>query len=312
MRIFITGVTGFLGSALAEHFRMHGHNVRGSSHDEANLVGLGDVLEYGVRIGFGGQVPLSVFESCDAVLHCAYDPSVGAMERNYEGTKAILESAARAGVPHQVFISSHSARSDAASSYGKLKYRLEILFLDRNQTVVRPGLIVGPGGLYAQNHGSLMRFPLIILPVADMSPVFFISLSNLLTAMTIIVDRKLTGAFNLFHDPPATLRGFVSAVSTLSGRRVFVLSIPAKPLFMAMGLVQQLIDPMPPGLARIETLRKNLYCPVHRSNLKQFVSEPMGLDASIIALQELTDNLSHAERGCFCRRRGARFCWQCR
>ena len=296
MRIFITGVAGFLGSALAEHFRLRGHNVRGSSHDEAKLAGLGDVLEYGTRIGFDGQAPLAAFEGCDTVVHCAYDSSAGAMENNYEGTKAIFEIAARAGVSHQVFISSHSARQDAVSLYGKLKYRLETFFLDRDQTVVRPGLIVGPGGLYARNRISLMYFPLIILPAADSASVYFVSLSNLLTAMTSIIEGVLAGAFNLFHDPPVTLRGFVSAVSALSGRRVVVLSVPAKPIFIAVGLLQQLFNPIPQSLARIETLRRNLYCPVHQSNLKEFVSDPMGLDVSIKAA---SGHVNENETVCF-------------
>jgi hypothetical protein len=43
-------------------------------------------------------------------------------------------------------VRSHSAREDAVGEYGISKYRIERMYLDGGETVVRPGLVIGSGG----------------------------------------------------------------------------------------------------------------------------------------------------------------------
>src|ERR1700723_1472322 len=98
MRIFITGIGGFLGSALAEHLAARGHEVRGSRRSEMQL---------------GGPFEASVFAGMEVVIHCAHDFTPGARRKNVDGTRAWFDAAAAQGARLQVLLSSYSARPDA-------------------------------------------------------------------------------------------------------------------------------------------------------------------------------------------------------
>src|SRR6185437_10369822 len=125
MRIFITGVSGYLGSSLAQYLTAQGHTISGSSR----------------------RTPANP-DRADIVIHAAHDFTRGAMDRNLELTHAAFASAKKCGVKRQIFLSSYSARADAESEYGQTKYRLEQTFLDAGETVLRLGLVIGNGGLF--------------------------------------------------------------------------------------------------------------------------------------------------------------------
>ena len=48
------------------------------------------------------------------------------------------------------------------------------------QAVVRPGLVIGPGGLFAENQKAILRSPFLILPEVDLSSVYYVALEDLL------------------------------------------------------------------------------------------------------------------------------------
>ena len=133
----------------------------------------------------------------DVVVHLAYDRKAG-IELNVEGVKRVFAAAAAAGVSRQIFVSSYSARPDALSEYGRLKYLLETFFLERGQTIVRPGLVIGNGGLFGRNMEQILHTPLMPLLNAgsDLLPV--VAVEDLVTAMTTLLHRE-PGAYNLFN-----------------------------------------------------------------------------------------------------------------
>ena len=151
MNLFITGIHGFLGSAMAEHFRRRGHTVTGSARNSSEGV---------VALRIGEPFDPAVFRGSDVVIHAAHDFTAGAKEKNIRGTRAWFEAAAGA---RQVFFSSYSARPDAASEYGATKYAIEKMFLDAGQAVVRPGLVIGDGGLFAKQRAALRKTPIVPL-----------------------------------------------------------------------------------------------------------------------------------------------------
>ena len=284
MRVFITGVGGFLGSALARYFYEGGWSVCGSSHSERGFAGLGEILEIQVVQGLADRVDPGIFSTCDAVVHCAYDSRAGAMENNVTGTEAFRKAACDAGVPYQLFVSSHSARPDAAAEYGQLKWRQEGPFLEAGLGVVRPGLIIGSGGLFARVHASLKRSPVLVLPGAKKVPVYYIALSDLLLAMKGIIQDRIAGAINLFAASPVSLRAFSLAALAVSGRRPPVLSVPLGPLFAVSTLMHRVLRSLPASLARLETLRQNMLEPIHVSDLRDHVPTPLTLIEAMQAI----------------------------
>ncbi|GAB6124853.1 NAD-dependent epimerase/dehydratase family protein [Humidesulfovibrio idahonensis] len=159
MHVFITGAGGFIGLALTRHFKSLGWRVSGSSHHEAGLAQLTGLVDCAVRLDLSSTPPTALFLGCDAVVHCAYNPAPGSEEQNVRGTCGHFSAAAAAGVPYQLFMSSHSARPDAPGECGRTKYRLEQVFLAAGHAVVRPGLVVGEGGLYAKQRRPFCGSP---------------------------------------------------------------------------------------------------------------------------------------------------------
>lgn len=208
MRIFITGIRGFLGGALAAHLSARGHRVRGSRRSDMQL---------------GGPFDATVFAGTDVVIHCAHDFTAGARRKNVEGTRAWLEAAAAQGARLQVLLSSHSACPGADSEYGQTKFEMERMFT----TVLRPGLVMGEGGLYWKQRSALLRMPIVPVVGDGLQPTAVIRIEHFLDAATVVVEEERAGAFNLFYEKQPSYRELVRAIKTEAGQRTIFLPIPA-------------------------------------------------------------------------------------
>jgi nucleoside-diphosphate-sugar epimerase len=244
VRIFITGMGGFLGRSLAGHLKARGHHVSGSTRREMEL---------------GHPFDSTVFEQQDSVIHCAHDFTPGAHPYNVAGTKAWMMTAAQLGVPHQIFLSSYSARADAASEYGRTKHEIERLFLDSGYAVLRPGLVTGAGGLYRRQRKLLLRSPVVPMLGAGTQPVATVSLEHFLAAATLVLEERHAGAFNLFYEPMPTYRQFVSGVR--QGKRTLFLQVPIGLALTLASLAEWLHLPLPFKPGQIRALKENQTSP---------------------------------------------------
>lgn len=281
MRVFVVGAGGFIGGALVRYLHSNGVIVGGSSHELSRLELLSDLLECSVEIQFGQPVEPECFKGFDAVVHCAYKADLNSEKLNMKSARLIYEAALIAGVPFQMFISSHSARPDAISKYGIQKYELECFFLKHGQAVVRPGLVVGAGGFFARNRRFILRSPFLVLPSVDRIPVCYVALEDLLESMMQILEKQLTGAFNLFCDPPVSLRDFISAVSRSEERSIPLFSIPIEPIFKIIDLLLLARIPLSTTIARFTVLRQNMKMPLHVSDLSRFVKKQIMIDDAV-------------------------------
>jgi nucleoside-diphosphate-sugar epimerase len=240
MRIFITGIGGFLGGTLAEHLAVRSHEVRGSKRSEMQL---GDAFD-----------PL-VFAGMDAVIHCAYDFTPGARRKNVDGTRAWFAAASAQGVRLQVLLSSYSARPDADSEYGQTKFEMERMFA----TVLRPGLVIGDGGLYGKQREAIRRIPIVPVIGDGSQPTAVIRIKDFLTAATRVIEEERTGAFNLYYARQPSYRELVGIMR--EGQRTIFLPIPAG-LAMAMARAAETLHlPVPVNPGQIRALLGNRTAP---------------------------------------------------
>ncbi len=255
MRIYVTAINGFLGSALAQHLRTRGHQLSGSTRRVMEL---------------GRPFDSTVFESQDCVVHCAHDFAPGSSDRNIQGTKAWMKTAAELGVRQQVFVSSYAARPDAASEYGRVKYEIETLFLKRGYAVLRPGLVTGAGGLYQRQKAALLRSPIVPMIGAGSQPVATISLADFLQAATAVIEHNRAGPYNLFCEPMPSYREFVKQIR--EGRSTLFVPIPF-PLALGLAhIVAALHLPIPVQPGQIRALASNATSP-WRSDLEKLVRQ---------------------------------------
>ena len=213
MKIFITGIRGFLGANLARTLEARGHRVSGSSSEATHIA----------RLRIGEPVDPAIFADTDTVIHCAHDFLPGALERNVRGSRLILEAA---GGRRQIFMSSHSARPDAVSEYGIAKYRIEQEYLEAGQTVVRPGLVIGSGGMFGRHLEMIHRSRVIPLVDGGSDPVAVLALSDFSAAMARVVETGGQLVLNLFNRTEPTMREIVDTVLRLSHRGALIVPVP--------------------------------------------------------------------------------------
>ncbi len=184
MKIFITGVTGFVGSHLVREFVRRGHEVSGLSH-QSNILGYlhPDILQWlrGARIYYGDVNNFSSINDIikdvrpDIIVHLAAHTAVEysfhrvheALETNFIGT-ANLAEAARLSVPDLkkfIFASSvevygnqkkypvnEETPTSAASPYGVAKVAAEQYLQFLHRAYGFPCIIFRNTNSYGRTH----------------------------------------------------------------------------------------------------------------------------------------------------------------
>jgi nucleoside-diphosphate-sugar epimerase len=293
--VLITGVNGFLGSHLAAALAVRGWRVRGTTRRAAGLaIYIEGVAEKAV-LDLGGPVDRRIFAGVDAVVHCAYDLRRPTMGQNVGATRAIAEAAAAARAGQQLFIGSTSGHTGAASAYGRTKYLLQEYFLARGWSVARPGLVIGPGGIYARLAASL-RFPIAPLPDGGRDRVPVVAAKDFTDAVCALLDQRRVGLFNLYNTDLITLRELIVAIRAAQGRRALLAGLPS-PLLIALARAAGALGvSLPFDAENLLALKANQNC-IETSDLLKFVAAPLTLGEMVDAARRsaVAGELSYAE-----------------
>lgn len=171
MNVFITGGTGFVGSAIVKYCIQQGHQVhalvRPGSTDKRSAIPReakqveGDLLNpetYGDALA-----------QCDAVIHLVGIirdfPSKGiTFDRiHIEGTKAIVNESVRRGIKRFVHMSALGARPGAMTAYHATKWEAEQLLRDSGLDYIlfRPSVIFGPNDEFVNMLADLVKLPVV-------------------------------------------------------------------------------------------------------------------------------------------------------
>jgi NADH dehydrogenase len=163
-KVFVTGGSGFVGSAVIDELLVRGYTVNAlvnrhelKGRDERVQSFKGGLFEpKALNDGMAGAT---------AVIHL-----VGIiMERrsrgitferiHFQGTNSVVDAAVRNGVRRSVHMSALGVRPDAASDYHKTKYRAEqyVRGSALDWTILRPSLIHGRGGEFMQMEARWAR-----------------------------------------------------------------------------------------------------------------------------------------------------------
>jgi dihydroflavonol-4-reductase len=123
--VLVTGGTGFLGRAIVERMLGDGEPVKALARSEASARALGALGAEPVRGDVCDLEALSsAMRGCDIVYHaagfnafCLSDPSP-MFEVNVEGSRTVVQAAARAGVRRVVYTSSAATLGEARGTVG--------------------------------------------------------------------------------------------------------------------------------------------------------------------------------------------------
>ena len=216
--ILITGASGFIGKHLLLAAQKQKFLCCALSRTGEPLAG----AEKSFCWNLGDEIPNEILRDLKFAVHLAHDFSgeTGAAV-THSGTVALIKELYKRGVEAQVFVSSLSAGKHAISRYGRVKSAIETEIKDLpNAIIVRPGLVVGNGGIFRNLSFWSTRLPIIPLPGGGQQQVQVISLDRLCNEILNILSQQIRPSeANIFLQESITLRELVTREARLAGKR---------------------------------------------------------------------------------------------
>jgi len=246
LNVVVSGSSGFIGSRLVAELAGRGHKVLALSRSMgvASPSDQIQILNWSLDQIPPELAPLAV----DCVIHLAHDFNGEDGARvSVRGTLNLIEACRIAGATRQIFLSSLSAHEAATSRYGCTKYQIEQQVRTMEDVVIiRPGLVLGNGGLYGRIKAWIKKIPLVPLPDGGHGSIYVIELQELIQKILLIVQTKETERFyNLFEHEAKTLREIVLKEASASRRMIFIINIPTRFLLRALSALEFFKIPLP-------------------------------------------------------------------
>ena len=256
MNFLVTGVTGFVGSAVARHLLSNGHSVRGlvrEGHD------LSQIAAAGVEPAAGDLLDRGSLERAvagmDGVFHVAAIYKFWTQRRdeifdvNVGGTRSLIEAARTAGVPRFVFTSSigvfpsrgrgmvvsetdHATVDDLPDDYHRSKLLSEELALSASDAhmevvVVNPTTPIGEGDVKPTPTGRMIleylrhRFPGYL----DLE-INFVDVRDAAAGHLAAFERGRAGERYILGGENTTIRGAYSMLEMATGLKRRPVRVP--------------------------------------------------------------------------------------
>lgn len=240
MKIAITGSNGFIGSALKMACIKQGIEVAGLCR---NSTARGDTL-------FDLNNPetfKNIPQNIDVLVHAAYTTKEKDLKKSYqaniEGSKALFDFCHKAGIPI-IFLSSCSAHANAHSFYGRSKYHLEKHLL-ATDTIIRPGFVIGNGGIYKRLENSIKTLKFAPLFWGGQQPLQIIHLDELVGGIVTVINKKLSGSYTLAHPTPYPIKDFYALIFKKLGLKPRFFKLSGDLALVVLKIAEVLKIPLP-------------------------------------------------------------------
>ena len=278
MNVFITGIRGFIAGRLSLFLQDQGYTVSGSTSRTGEPTGSQPVGERISHHKLGEPVDEAMFIGMDTVIHCAHDFQKGALKKNVEGTIAIAEAADKQGVGKQIFISSLSSRPDAQSEYGQAKFEIELYFKRNKGIILRPGTVLGSGGIFGKMVRLVKGSPVVPLLDSGCSQMYVIGVDDLCRSIyQVIKASNNTVEYNLYYPERVTLKKILMAIRRLSGRHTIFVPVPAVFLIIPLSFLNSLGIKLPVDIDNLRGFIKSQTM-IYQSDLQKVLHSYMSIE----------------------------------
>jgi len=234
----ITGASGYLGRVIRSAFDREGwRTIALARSPRPNDT---DAIPFTLR----GRIDPAILEGLDALIHCAYDPSLTARDAiwdvNVTGTEQLLDTALVAGVGRSLVISSIAAYPGTEQVYGRAKLTIEDIARARGGLVIRPGLVFGPhaGGMV----GSLTRaMALPVVPLlAGRSHIYTVHEDDLAAAVLKLATMREPPdtPVVLAHPEPVNVAVLLRNLAAARGPGARFVPVPWQPAYWMLRLAE--------------------------------------------------------------------------
>ena len=176
--VFITGGSGFVGSAVLGALRERGYSVNALVRGDKPLAGGARPINGNL---FDAKALDDGMRDCVAVIHLVgiimEQPAKGVtFERIHtQGTRSVVDAAVRNGVKRYVHMSALGTRPNAISRYHQTKFAAEqyVRASNLDWTIIRPSLIHGPKGEFMEMDAKWAKRkapPFLFMPYFGAGP----------------------------------------------------------------------------------------------------------------------------------------------
>lgn len=266
MRILIFGASGFIGTYLTKYAVTRRYEVVALCRSGAVAGFTGACLKW----TFGVPLTVSAMEGVNCAIHLAHDFSGSEGARlTLNETLANVARLRAVGVKRQIFFSSYSAGQHATSLYGRTKLAVEKGLAGADDIViVRPGLVLGDGGIYRRIRKWARRLPIIPLPNGGYGQVPVIDVERLCQKTLDIVEASAPERENNFFERQSrSLRQLVLDAAAEVGRSPWIVSVPSSVIVIGLRVAAALRLPLPVSADNLEGFLSN-QAARHISSLK--------------------------------------------
>lgn len=171
MKVFLTGVSGFVGRVIAQHLLDNSHGVRALCRDQKSFNNYPQI-ETVTGDSTKPESLRGLLEGCDAVINLVGiirerpRHNITFTRLHTDATRNILRAAKEQGVSRFLQMSANGSRIDARTSYHKTKWAAEELVRQSglDWTIFRPSLIFGPQDQFVNMLAGMIR-ALPVVPV---------------------------------------------------------------------------------------------------------------------------------------------------
>jgi uncharacterized protein YbjT (DUF2867 family) len=252
VRVAVTGGTGFVGIHTVRALKDAGHEVV--------VVARGTVRQpKGERVTFvkadvtNSPKLAEIFTGCDAVVHLVAvirEKGRQTFDRvNREATVRVTEAAKEAKVGHFVYQSALGADPDPRFPYLVSKWSAEqaVRASGSDYTVLRPGLIFGPGDAFFTLLTRMMRIEPVI-PIAGNGRTLFqpISVKDVTRCIVLSVERGPSGRIHEIGGPDQmTYDEIILTIKSELGMHRKLAHVPV-PMMMPLAFMMEKVLPNPP------------------------------------------------------------------
>ncbi|HET7826065.1 MAG TPA: NAD-dependent epimerase/dehydratase family protein [Anaeromyxobacter sp.] len=253
MKVFVTGGTGYVGSAIVQALVRAGHEVSSLSRSEDRDRALKVLKATPVRGALGQLRPLAAkIAEHDAVVHAAMDYGLGP-PADAEAVDAMLDAARLAGRPFTVVYTSGvwvlgSTRTPATEASPtrppdavawRPGHERRVLDAASGQTataVIRPGIVFGEKrGLLASWYQSAVQEGRAAFVGTGDQHWAFVHRTDLAELYRLVVENRARGIFHGVDSASPTVAEAAAAVSQAAGKGGAVRAIPVEEARKTMG-----------------------------------------------------------------------------
>ncbi|MBV1862151.1 MAG: NAD(P)H-binding protein, partial [Nannocystaceae bacterium] len=250
MKILLAGASGFIGTATVAALRAAGHDVVALSRTRGDLA---EDVEHIPADAGSGPIDPSEFKEIDAVVNLvgiAIERGTNTFEAAHvRAVEHLIQLSQALGVRRFVHVS--VVRPDGSDDpYHRTKRDGEALVIgsDRVWTILRPGLVYGPGDAMLSNLARFVTLaPIFVAPGGPTGPLQTVDVEDVADAVvrTLATPSTQSATIDIVGPDRVSLPQLVRTVGLALELPTWVARMPAGLMRVAAGVMQRL-PPHPP------------------------------------------------------------------